>query len=200
MSLMWGKYSRSTLFSLDLSITNIQNDGLRVAVLTYFLACSSAYLQGQLASVALQPVFFAMLFHVTRRWPMAVPRGSKPLLEDNQDLLILFDGFSFQICSCYRPLASHSSASSGLKGFRWMQRGERRGGFPLTSSGSEKSGRSGTRMPTRAHTTMSTVHTPSTTTGQSAMSSAQLQQKKKEDFFLLKSDKLKILSEKLNMI
>lgn len=42
----------------------------------------------------------------------------------------------------------------------------------LTSRGSEKSGRSGTRTPTRAHTTMSTVHTPSTTTGQSAISSA----------------------------
>lgn len=45
-------------------------------------------------------------------------------------------------------------------------------GTVLTSSGSEKSGRSGTRTPTRAHTTMSTVHTPSTTTGQSAISSA----------------------------
>lgn len=42
----------------------------------------------------------------------------------------------------------------------------------LTSSGSEKSGKSGTRTPTRAHTTMSTVHAPSTTTGQSAISSA----------------------------
>lgn len=42
----------------------------------------------------------------------------------------------------------------------------------LTSKGSEKSGKSGTRTPTKVHTTMSIVHTPRTTTGQSAMSSA----------------------------
>lgn len=41
-----------------------------------------------------------------------------------------------------------------------------------TCSGFEKSGRSGTRIPTSAQTTMRTVHTPNTTTGQSAMSSA----------------------------
>lgn len=42
----------------------------------------------------------------------------------------------------------------------------------LTSSGSEKSGSSGTKTPTRAQTTMSRVHMPRTTTGQSASSAA----------------------------
>lgn len=44
--------------------------------------------------------------------------------------------------------------------------------YSLTSNGSEKSGRSGTNIPTSAHTTINTVHMPRTTTGQSAISAA----------------------------
>lgn len=40
------------------------------------------------------------------------------------------------------------------------------------SNGSEKSGSSGTNIPTKAQTTMNTVHMPRTTTGQSAIRDA----------------------------